>query len=283
MKNHLAFVFAISAALTLSCRSSVVEDRQECPAFLFFEIQNDEAQFDPAENVYVSAFTYPEGDFLASDTTKVRAIRDGSFYLPVKRTESAFGYGVLGFDKCRLSGEMSWMVREGEDFDRIFRFSYHTPAYGEKFIVPVELLKDHCRITVKFNNYDRFSGTSGQFPFRALVKGNTCGIDAQSGVPLKGAFFYEPEETPGGTFSFTVPRQFDRSLVLDLMGKEGLFENSGKVVSFDLWHLFNEQENFSWEQKNLPDVYLEIDYLEFSFNIVVVPWQGSVLDYMYEF
>ena len=45
------------------------------------------------------------------------------------------------------------------------------------------------------------------------------------------------------------------------------------AASFNLWDLFQEQEGFSWEAKNLADVTLTFDYTEARFSITVAEWE----------
>ncbi len=278
-KTITAAFLAISAC---SCRSLIFEDRSVCPAFLFFDITNGEL-FDPAEPFYVAAFEYPSENRMNADTTTVKETQDKTFYLEVKRTESLYGYGVIGFEGTRLDAMTRWVVDEGQMYSPLYRCEYRSNAFGESFTIPVEMTKEHTKVKVKFKDFDRFPGTGGIFPFRAVVHSNTCGLDAQTGEPIKGAFKYEPKESPGGTFQFIVPRQYDRSLTFDIYGKEGLHETTDLVASFDLWSLFRENEDFSWDAKNLLDMEVEIHYVASEFTISVRPWSGEDVGWEYEF
>ena len=137
----------VAVGLASSCERLVLEDRSECPAFLFFEITNPDP-FDVSDRVHVAAFVYPEGTLLNKDTSTVRQIQSGEFYLEVKRSHSLYGYGVAGFDGCRLVGETDWVVDEGSDYGPLWRFDYRSDAFGERFHIPVEMVKDHSRIEI---------------------------------------------------------------------------------------------------------------------------------------
>ena len=282
--RHTLRPFIVGGALLAglcSCRSLILEDRSECPAFLFFDIVNAE-RFDKADYVHVSAFVYPEETLLNKDTAIVRAIQEKEFSLAVKRSDSVYGYGVTGFKNCSLVGETDWVVGEGMDYDPIWRFDFRAEARGERFFIPVEMVKDHSRITVFFEDFDRFPGTDGHFPFDIIVTSNTCGINALTGEPVLGEFRYVPKESPGGTFKFTVPRQFDRTLTIHVQNKEEYFGNTEDVAEFSVWSWVHASEDFSWTEKNLPDIYVKIQLTTGECDFTVEPWQGEEGGYLYD-
>lgn len=271
MKCPIALLGA--ACLLISCRSLVWENRDLCPSMLLFDIENAEA-FDGVNHVYIAAYSEPEALFLEADTTIVTDIQDQSFYMKVKKSDAVMGYGVMGYEGALREGDFCWVVEEGSNYIPLFRFAYEKiPAREESVLIPVEFVKDFTRVTLRFLNYDQFENAYGQLPFRLCVTGHTAGIDAGTGVPVKGNFRYEPKEEAQGVFHFTVPRQADHSLTLELYGIPELGQDEGLVDSINLWTLFKMQEDFSWEAKNLADVYLEFDYTQVKFSITVKDWQ----------
>ena len=272
----------VAVGLASSCERLVLEDRSECPAFLFFEITNPDP-FDVSDRVHVAAFVYPEGTLLNKDTSTVRQIQSGEFYLEVKRSHSLYGYGVAGFDGCRLVGETDWVVDEGSDYGPLWRFDYRSDAFGERFHIPVEMVKDHSRIEIFFENFDMIPGTGGNFPYDVKVRSNTCGINALTGDPVKGPFRYEPREMPGGTFRFTVPRQYDRTLVIQVYNKEEYFGNRDLVAEFNVWNWANDMDEFSWRDKNLSDIRIVVELATGNYIISVQPWYGNDGGYEYDF
>ena len=296
--KHIPLI-AMMVVMTVSssCSRLVFENRNDCPAFLFFNISNA-GIFDVADYVHVAAFKYPEESLLSKDTTTVRQIQEKEFYLQVKRSDSVFGYGMAGFKKCHLVNETDWVVDEGSDFDPLWRFDYRTPAVGERFYIPVEMVKDHSVITVYFEDYDRFPGSDGRFPYDIVVRGNTVGIDGLTGEPVAGVFRHSPKENPGGTFRFTVPRQYDRSMTLEVWEKaqpsasEDITEGEEdtpvpaaqpkRIASFRIWDWIFANEDFSWAQKNLPDVEMTIHMKSGEYTFKVMPWEGNEGGYIYE-
>ena len=271
MRTRIPLLGAIG--LLLSCQSLVLENRIDCPSTLLFDIENA-ADFDGVNHVHMAAYSETDEVFLASDTTLVDNIQDQSFYLKVKKLDAVKGYGIMGFEGARKEGPFQWVVDEGANYVPLFRFAYDkVPSPEESVLIPVEFVKDFCRVTVHFTHFDRLGNSGGRFPFRLSVTGHTTGIDASTGIPVKGTFRYEPQEEAAGTFRFIVPRQADHSLTLELYGLPGLAEEEGLTDSFNLWELFQEQADFSWEAKNLADVNLEFDYVRATFSITVAEWE----------
>jgi hypothetical protein len=254
--------------LMISCQSLIWENRMDCPSLLRFDIENANA-FDGVNPVLVEAYSQAEETLLTADTTIVNNIQDQSFSLKVKKSDAVMGYGVMGFEGARREGHFRWVVDQGADFVPLYRFAYEkVSTWEESVLVPVEFVKDFTRVTVRFTDYDRLGNAGDRFPFRLCVTANTAGIDVSTGIPVKGDFRYEPLEEDAGTFRFIVPRQADHSLTLDLNG----ISETGQESSFNLWTLLQAQTDFSWEAKNLADVYIEFDYTKALFNISVAGW-----------
>ena len=272
MKRTLCLCLAIPALF--ACRSLILEDRTQCPSFLFFDIANA-STCAVYEKGHVSAFSYPDGNSLASDTTRLSRIVSRDFYLKVHKCEAVRGYGVLGLGHAVREGQSRITVAEGEDFVPLFRFDYLSPAREEKTLIPVELVKDHARVHVRFVGFDAFTGAEGIFPFYIEVRSNTAGIDALSGIPVRGTYRCVPEEGFAGEFDFILPRQGDHSLRMDLHAKPGVYVEDGLVRSFDLWQIFRDHCRIGWDEKNLPDLSLEIDYAEWTCSVKVMEWEQN--------
>ena len=271
-------VLTAACVCILSCRGLVLEDRTECPSYVFFDVTNAKA-FTPYSRVYTTIYRHPAGDLMESATPSLSEIQDQVFVFEVRKTEAVKGYGVLGMDKCFMQKGTEWVVPIGNQFDSLFRFSYIAAVEPESFTVPVEMVKEYAKVTVQFVGVDTFSGAGGRFPFDVTVIGGTCGVDAMTGVPVRGPFEYRPRETSIGRFEFLLPRQADHDLSLELYGREGLYERTGHVGTFDLYYLLEDIGKMNWQDRNLPDVYIEIDYQETVVNVVISPWVTEDLDY----
>jgi len=262
-------------ALSLtSCRKWILEDRLACPSFLFFDVQkgHDVRQM---EQVHIMAASYPDGTLLAADTTSLRALEDHSFSLAVQRSEAVSGYGVVGFSRSHAEGSR-WTVNEGQNGDPLYHFSYQSSALDETETIAVRLQKSYSRITVRFLMFDAFPLSGGLFPFTVTFRSHTSGLNMENGNPVPGSFRYSPPEERAGVFSVIVPRQADHSLTLELWAKPGLYETEGFVDEFSLWNLLGQIEGFSWELEDLPDLLLEIDYVQSQISLTVCDWEESV-------
>ena len=210
--------------------------------------------------------------------TSVASIEDGLFFFTVRGTAAVKGYGLIGEDGSVKDGSV-WTVPIGKDYVPLFRFGYVAAVKEESFTVPAEFTKEHANVTVQYLGADTFEHAGGRFPFYITVRGNTCGIDGLTGLPVRGPFQVTPEEEGIGRFRFTLPRQADHDLVLEMYAREGLYEYSDFQTSYNLYQILLEKGGITWTEKNLPDLYIEIDFEETTVNVGVFPWGEQELEY----
>lgn len=271
-------LFILLAALPLvSCRDLILEDRTQCPSFLFYDITNGDA-FEDYDDVYVSVYSHPKGLLMDEGFTRVDAIQDKEFFFTIRGTEAVKGYGLIGYASLVQNGPV-WTLPLGSDYAPLFRFQYRENVQEESFIVPVEMVKDYCHVTIQFTGYETFNSIAGLFPFEIVIRGNTNGINALTGQPERGPFEYRPEETDTGRFEFNVARLADNYLSMDLFGREGIADDPGFNRTFDLWQEILDQGGVNWKEKNLPDVTIEIDYVQWKVSVGITPWDNSSLNY----
>lgn len=276
--KRLLVLLAASACL-FSCRRLVFEDRTECPSYVFFDITNAEA-FNPYDRVYTTIYRHPSGELMGSATPSLADVQGRVFFFEIRKAEAVKGYGVLGTEQCIMQNGSEWVVPIGCQYDSLFRFSYVATVEPESFVVPVEMVKEYSRVTLQFVGTETFTGAGGRFPFEVTVTGGTSGVDALTGVPVRGPFEYRPQETSIGRFEFRLPRQADQDLRLELYGKDGIYERTGHISSFDLYALL-EEKGMNWQDRNLPDIYVEFNYQETLVNVVISPWVTEDLDYVF--
>ena len=276
MKKYL-FILAAAAALA-SCRELVLEDRTQCPSFLFLEITNA-GRFLDLDDIHATVYSHPKSSLIDERETTVKSIQDKETYFVVRGTGAVRGYGLLGYDRLIPQGS-EWTVPVGQDYPPLFRFHYLEPVRDESFIVPVEFVKDHCRVSLQFVGTETFPSSDGRFPFDIVVRGNTAGMNALTGVPVRGPFEYRPPEQTIGRFEFTLPRQADHKLLLELYGREGLHDRPGFADAFDLYDILRREGGITWTEKNIPDVDLLIDYQQMSVSVSITPWESSSLEYI---
>jgi len=261
----------------LSCRSLVLEDRSWCPSFLYYEIINGNL-FQGYDSLFTAVYSHPGGSRIAERSTTVGEVLGGRFYVVVRGTEAVRGYGLTGWKGLTREGD-SWTVPIGEEFPPLYRFAFTEGVREESFTVPVELVKEHARVTVQFVGIETFTEAGGRFPFDVVVRSGTAGIDPMTGGPVMGPFEFAPREGTAGRFEFTLPRQGDRSLTMELYGREGVYNRSGFENAYDLHDILLKLGGVTWTEKNLPDVYIEVDYQQTTVTVSVTPWGTVDLDY----
>lgn len=275
-------IYFLTMGLSLvACRQSVLEDRTACPSLLYFDLFNAGA-FGMVDRVHVNAYRYPDRLSLGSDTTTVRALEGRSFFLDIREADAVRGAGVLGFRQCRVEDGVLWKVLPGNSFDSLFRFSFLSVVEPEEFTVPVEFVKEHSCITLQFLNAGDWSPDGESiFPFEVVVRSNTCGLDALTGIPVQGDFACTAREDETGVFRLTLPRQADDQLVMELYGRPGLYPVEGLAHSYNLGGLLREMGGITWQEKNLPDILIGINFKTTDFQVEVIPWEQENIDYEY--
>lgn len=270
-------LFIALAELLTSCRSVVLEDRTLCPSFLFFDVA-DASLFPEYSDVFTTVYAHPEGRLMDEANTNVSYIDDRLFFFTIRGTVAVKGYGLMGQEGL-IRDDNIWTVPLGKDYVPLFRFGYMAAVEEESFTVPVEFTKEHSRVTVQFLGADTFEHAEGRFPFDITVRGNTSGIDALTGVPVRGPFEVRPEESGIGHFEFILPRQADHDLVLEMYAREGLYQYAGFRTTYNLYEILRDKGGISWTEKNLPDLYIQIDFQETTVNVGVYPWGEQELVY----
>lgn len=268
----------ITLLLFSSCRQMVVEERMDCPRFLFFDIRNADS-FNTYDPTFLTVSSHPESSLSDDAESTVHAVQDQDFFFTVQGTEAVKGYGLIGYEKLNRRAS-EWTAPLGQDYAPLFRFSYLEPTQEESFVVPAEFVKEYCHLTIQFTGTDTYASTDGVFPFDIVVKSQTCGIDAMSGIPVRGPFEVHPKEQTQGFFEMTLPRLADQQLNLELYGREGVSSHPGHNNTLNLYAILAD-EGITWKEKNLPDIDIRINYQELTIGVKVYPWAESLLTYEY--
>ena len=273
-------LIALAIVSLASCRKMVLEDRTACPSFLFFDITNHES-FNGYDKVYSTVYSYPKGLIMDDGVATVDEIQNEEFYYTVKSTPSVKGYGLIGNETLNQEGS-NWTCPVGTDYAKLFRFQYLENVQEESFFVPVEFVKDYSHVKVQFKGFETFHAPDGRFPFDVVIYGNTNGIDALTGTPLRGTYQYAPAEDGfTGLFEFNLPRLADDYLRMELYGREGISEDVGHLATFDLYEEIRSLGGVNWREKNLPDIEITIDYVQWKVTVTIDPWDNNDLGYEY--
>ena len=263
--GNLIALLTLTLEAVCSCRSLILEDRKDCPAYVYFQSSPD----CPADNNQPLMVTVRDAgtmEELASDCRLVREIVDESYSIPISKRPEIIVCGVAGVQMNSLSGTRLDIPSGGQG-DPIYRFCEQATLSGEVIHVPLSMTKEFCRVLVRFHSED------GVFPYSVVVSANTCGMDIATGKPLEGVFRYVPKELSTGVFVFTVPRQADYSLSLQLWNDPGSKGGDEEFIDdFLLWTALRRIDGFSWAMKNLPDLTVDIDYVNASVSVLVNDW-----------
>lgn len=251
--------------LACSCHGLVFEDRSGCPSFVFFRVE-DPNGVPVTEELRLEIRETSGMEMLASDIVPLGRMEDRDYFLEVRKCEAISATGTAGISKAVCAGRMC-TVAPGTQWDPVYRFSWTSSAMGGETFVPVRMKKEYSKICV------RFSSPEGIFPYTVAASANTCGMDLVSGVPLKGPYSCSPAEEEPGVFRFTVPRQADRSLALQLTAKPGVSIEYGPVDQIVLWNALEKINGFNWELENLPDIDIDIDYARSQMTVIVNDWE----------
>ncbi len=272
------FLIILMAIPLIGCRKVIFEDRIECPSWIYFDVRNAE-YFASYEPVTIIVDRQPSGGRLSIESPTLQAIQDRSYFVEVKGTPAVKGYGVLGDTGVSLNQGDEWRIPIGCQSDTLYRFAYAATVEPESFTIPVKMIKEHTKVTVEFVGLETFTMAGGKCPFDIVIKGNTCGIDASTGIPVRGPFEYKPKETTIGLFQFVLPRQADEYLSLEVYGREHLYEKAGFLESYNLNKLLYDLGGVTWREVNLPDVHITVDYKQSVFNVTVDLWDTLELEY----
>lgn len=268
-KIRLGWFACVLPLLFPACREQVLEDRGDCPNWIFFEVSNA-ASFPEQEAVFLSASSAGGGLPIGETSVSRSALEEFGFQ--VQAVHSLRGYGLIGNGELWQEGS-AWRSPLGADYVPLFRFAYEAALRGgEETVIPVAFRKEYMHVVLQFSGYDQ-----ARFPYEVVVRCNTVGIDAQTGAPLKGEFDYCPPQNRPGHFEFNLPRLFDRTLTLELVPLEESAEQSEHHARLNLYEVLQRSADLS--SINLPDVSLEIDLAQRNIQITVSPWDEAQLEY----
>ena len=281
MKRCAHILVFVAGALALSCRSLVFEDRVDCPKYIYLDVLNG-SRFDAAEKVSVGVAWSRSGVVSDTYSTTLGDIRGHRFYVSGRRGEAVAVCGAVGFGQGEPVQGSCWTVGEGREFPQLFRFAGSVNDPEEGLEVPVELIKEYCEVTVRFSGYKEKDMRGGLSPFTVSVGGNSCGVDALTGIPVLGNYVFRPGESEAGVFRFRVPRQLDEWLSMTVGLKEGVTGYGAVAREISLWNQFRLLGNITWDEKNLPDVVLHIDVNGPTYRIGIVSWdEADIVDMDY--
>lgn len=244
--------------LVLFCSCSVKEDRRDCPCLLEMTLAR-----------------VPEVD----GNTRVNISLKGNRTHCTELVELGRKPDTMRFSVFREQVLVEAMLSEGTGYlsDMIIPFGsdafgfyagrMEIPCYGETSFGKLLLDKQFARISLTLIGDDENLSASW-----FAVRGNVCGWHISDYTPIEGNFYHSKQLDSHNVVTFTVPRQLDDSMMLDLI----LSDSGGVSASLALGKEMSER-GYDWTRSNLPDVSMVLQYSAVSLVIVSCEWSEAVV------
>ena len=217
------------SALALALSSCIKEDRDGCPCVLV--LSTEESVEDSRYSVYLSLEEETVTDSLEAGGEYRRPVPRGFLYATV----------ALGDRETFVHGQ-GIVIPKGSDCPPVRLWSRPVKAVGEIVSRSAVLSKEYCLVRMKLEP------PGGNLEF--LVRGGISGFDLD-GNPVEGEFECVPRDAGGGFLEFRLPRQRDKSLLMDV--------SSGGVLlrTFALGEILF-RAGYSWKDRDLKDISMEV-------------------------
>lgn len=258
--NHIkSAVLLASCIAVVSC--SIKEDRRPCPCWLDIDISGCSAH---AIEVNLSAWSTEN---LFSDKVAVADYPDAYERTVTKGMVMTSAYS--GLHESIVQGSRI-IIPEGKQSDMLRVHSNVVDCTGEFAQDSVELNRQYATVylSLKDDVKDRSLKTME-------VKGGICGIDYVTLEPVEGDFRFRTDSNDEGIWMFRLPRQRSDSklsLMTIVDGKE--------KDEFPL-NEWIAKSGYSWLDKDLKDIYIDVDYAVGKVSIVIQGWlEGDYIDIM---
>ena len=232
-----------------------------------FSVTSPVSEQTPANTIHIGgAYTLKDATVFAEiakdGSYKVMqgAATDGSYLYYCIENQALEAHESYIYAGEEGAGPHGVIVQPGEEFPCIYMHCSHIDATGDYVREPVDMVKNHCNITVCL-----YSGM--EFPYRLEIKGNVNGY-CLDGTLSEGEFCYKMELGDGGVCDVCVPRQSDDSLRLELSDDTGVIRvlALGEYIS---------ASGYDWMAKNLEDLTVSLDYSLTGMTIVVEGWDNE--------
>lgn len=238
----LKIAVCLCAFCLLSC--SVKSEREQCPSLLFLSVLGGE---DKDVFVSISGEDY--------ETMMHIGKSDGVAVAGVDLKKGRFNLSV----RSGARNEWDGVIVVGEEMPQLYACAESILCTSDVTEVTAHLDKQFCRLKVKVVGIE----------CSALIRGNVCGIDLWDMSPISGHFYAQKEALMSGNelrlFDFSVPRQKDASLMLDLLSGQEL------LCSFELGQELLSA-GMDWSRPSLEDMEVCIQYCETGFELLVKNW-----------
>lgn len=262
--NIIKTLLSVQLAALLACSCSIKEDRTLCPCTLNLDytlIRADDRIADVENNIM----------YLGIPSQTCSQIRIGDYpqgQSMVIARKDAFLSCYLGYSPERISSGRLF-IPEGEDGDAFF--SYHEELFigpdTEDVYVTPRLCNECTKIVVCFVDND-----SASEEYSLMAKSSTNGLDLSTGRPTAGKFTCNMPSFDGKSFSFNMPRQGSRDIVIDVLSAR----DSGFLYDIKLYEEL-DRASYDWNAESLPPlVVINIERQNVIIDVKIIDWDEAV-------
>ena len=267
--------------LLAAASCSVLEDRDPCPCRLSLTVSGPGGQQERSAPIVLSV-QEPDRSLLRREGLPLSVFdRQTPYRIEVPKRQQLAVSGVFGLSGNLAPDAREIRIPEGHAADSLWFFSERVDTQRETLDLPVRLRKEYAGIEIAFA--EAIDNPEGTFPYFIRLRGESSGLDLFSGAPLHGAFSCRPRELAPGVYQSTLPRQRPTdSLVLELWPREsGKAEDEGPADRISLDAFIAETRGFSWQDEDLKDLEILIDYARAQLQIIVRDWDSETDPYFF--
>lgn len=233
-----------------SCDSSVLEDRDKCPALLALDFS--QVDTDVMRSVGTDELKWGVFEVEKDEWVKGSAYIDdipGITEVNVEKGE-VFVYAAI----CEVS---SYNVKdglffpEGSECPAFYAYHGRVICRDEQVRDTIQLRKMFARMNVIMRNHG---------PYIGEISSDVCGYDVDGKV-INGVFRRRLEFDRRGYAHVNLPRQMNSSMRLNLVTEDGTIMRSFALGDYIA------QSGYDWMAHDLEDFTVEIDYIESNVRI----------------
>ena len=232
---------------------SVKEDREQCPCLLRLDLSDVDTSVVKSADLFLSS----SGGYEFSETLELAY--SGGIYETEVPQGNVDVWLYSGADNVHIGTE-GLIIPYGDDCPPVYMHSSVVVALGEQVNETVVMQKNHCLLTVYVKSEE-------PFPYSLCFKGTVSGYGT-NGKPLEGGFEYSVSPSPDNVCEVCLPRQVDDSLILEIS------DDSDVLRIFTLGEYISAA-GYDWNEKNLRDVTVGIDFVVSQFIIAVSEWDET--------
>lgn len=251
--RRLTLLLAAGALMLSSC--SIKEDRSKCPCWV--QIDMSKANCDG-----LTLTGWADNNRLYLDEIEKPHFND--FYeVTVPRGWTYFS-AVANYNGNIADNSIS--IQKGHQADSLYAHASLLNTNCELAVDKVELHKQFATVHLVMELPEGFT----EYPYRVVIRSNTSGWNLQDMSGKTGEFSYEAERIGANEYEFRVPRQNDKSMMIDLYDEDELVDDVklGELIC---------QSGFDWSDVNLADISLDIRFKESVVLVHISGWSETIV------